>query len=110
MTLRIDHTKVAFALADILRECRDNGADFPVDVRLQVHSTELNDFAVRWGDASFDSDHRGWWGSSTIDEDDTMQGLRTTAADLVEQAEDAHAEDLADFTGGRRSTSDHDAY
>jgi hypothetical protein len=108
MTLRIDHTKVAFALSDILRECRANDADFPVDVRLQVYGPD--DFAVRWGDASGDSDHRGWWGSNALDYAYTMQDLRVIAADLVEQAEDAHAEDRADFTGGRRSTSDHDAY
>jgi hypothetical protein len=57
-----------------------------VDVRLQVTD---GDWTVHTGDASFDTDHRGYWGAGTL----TRQtNSREVARDLIDQAKDDHAQ------------------
>ncbi len=42
----------------------DAGEDYSIDVRLQVH--ESGQWSLHFGDSSYDQDHRGVWGSSSI--------------------------------------------
>lgn len=59
-----------------------------VPVRLQCH--EGHD-TVRWGDPSYDTDHRGYWGASYLGPDDTWSDMVQIARDLVDQAEEQRA-------------------
>ena len=73
------------SLASVYEDAKACGAEFPIDVRLQVHTVDENDYTVRWGDPSFDLDHRGLWGSGELDHDTVLDDL---AKSLAEQAAD----------------------
>lgn len=60
-------------------------------VRLQVYQNGA--WLVRFGDASYDTDHHGWWGAGAISLTDTTEELRWCAEDLVEQVEEMEAQD-----------------
>lgn len=76
---------------DIERSKRQDEEDETLDVRLQV----LNDgsWRINYGDASYDTDHHGYWGATRIGPDDSAAELRAAAADLISQADDAAAQD-----------------
>ncbi len=60
----------------------DRGCDYAaLDVRLQVIS---DGWVIQTGDSSYDSDHRGYWGSSCITWE--RENLEDVARSLVEQA------------------------
>lgn len=71
-------------------------ANFPsndwvdIDVRLQVGE---RGWSVHTGDPSYDQDHRGFWGASSMDGRTNCYDL---AKDLIDQARDAHAEAASD--------------
>lgn len=65
--------------------------DSECDVRLQVY--EDGQWAVRWGDSSYDQDHRGYCGASSIEPTSTFEDLIQVAKDLISQAEDHEAQD-----------------
>lgn len=71
-------------------------ANFPsndwgdIDVRLQVSE---RGWSVHTGDPSYDQDHRGFWGASSMNESTNCYDL---AKDLIDQARDAHAEAASD--------------
>jgi hypothetical protein len=88
---------ITLRLMDIREECttpadyEDGGRTVDeegceCDVRLQLHS--LDSYAVRFGDSSYDQDHRGYWGASSVNNADTDEDLASTAEDLLEQALD----------------------
>jgi hypothetical protein len=91
---------IAFLVTAVASDLRVERAglspeDFPdeydgCDVRLQV-SKWGSDWAIRVGDASYDQDHRGDWGASSIRPDDTDAAIRSVAEDLVDQALEAAA-------------------
>ena len=62
-----------------------------VDVRLQGYPD--GQWVVRWGDASFDLDHRGYWGASELPLKMSQEDIDSVARELVSQVEDAIAED-----------------
>lgn len=59
-----------------------------IDVRLQV--LEDGRWAVHSGDASYDLDHHGYWGASSISYG--RQNLADLARDLIEQCRDDYAQ------------------
>lgn len=61
-----------------------------IDVRLQLISPD--DYSVKCGDASYDTNHHGYWGASSVSADDSDSDLEATAEDLLEQALDDAAE------------------
>ena len=63
-------------------EIDDGGGNFGTDVRINSHG---RGFEILSGDASFDQDHRGFWGSSWVSKYDTNVNLRETAYDLLDQ-------------------------
>ena len=73
-------------------------ADFPLDnghgesescdVRLQVYPD--GQWAIRIGDSSYDLDHRGFWGSSSLD--GRRFDSRAMAKDLIDQCKDHYAQ------------------
>lgn len=75
---------IAKALANVRKVI-----DGECDVRLQVYDN--GDWAIRYGSADYDQDHRGYWGASAIDTGTTDEDLRYTAIDLLDQAEEQHA-------------------
>ena len=61
-----------------------------IDVRLQVEDNGT--WTVHSGDPQYDTDHKGFWGASTVDPTDTDDELFDRADDLINQAKDAAAE------------------
>jgi hypothetical protein len=63
------------------------------DVRLQVWPD--GEWIVRSGDSSYDQDHRGFWGASSVPGVNRGRASRfdsrSVARDLIEQARDQHA-------------------
>lgn len=52
------------------------------DIRLQVKS---DGWQIHTGDSSYDQDHRGAWGASSVERKQTKRDCRDTAADLINQ-------------------------
>lgn len=52
------------------------------DVRLRIFN---DDWYFYTGDSSYDQDHRGYWGASSVTLSDTYDTLRETAKDLIDQ-------------------------
>lgn len=71
--------------------CEDDCATY-IDVRLQVYPD--GDWAVHSGLADYDTDHRGFWGSSSVPGNGSGQGFNPeeTARDLIAQCRDHHAQ------------------
>lgn len=63
------------------------------DVRLQVYPGPHGAWYIREGDSSYDQDHRGFWGASSVSSGDSDETLREIAADLLDQAQDSHAQE-----------------
>lgn len=61
-----------------------------IDVRAQYVDGE--GWTFHSGDASYDQDHRGAWGASSVAADDDDDALALTAHALLAEACDAHAE------------------
>ena len=77
--------------------CDDRACEHPedtcycaVDVRLQVRGN--GDWYVHTGDASFDQDHRGFWGGGCVISECTEEDLQELARDLIAQALDQAAQ------------------
>ncbi len=87
------------ALAHDLRLARDSWRGYPesrevdpetgerysMDVRLRVAS---DGWYLHTGDSSYDTDHRGLWGSLSVSRRDTLATLRETAASMIREALD----------------------
>jgi hypothetical protein len=58
-----------------------------IEVRLQVHDGGA--WSVHTGDPSYDTDHRGFWGSAYLDAE---EDVREVASDLIEQAREMFIE------------------
>lgn len=89
-TIDVSVSSVENALHAVYRDVKACNGEFPVDVRLQAHTTDRNDFTVRWGDASFDLDHSGYWGAGTLDHDTIVRDL---AEALVREADEMASQD-----------------
>lgn len=93
------------ALVDVRRDARRSARahadDDMIDVRLQVLTdvhTSRHQPGTGWtlhsGDASYDTDHRGYWGSGSVTAQDTNRALRELARDLIQQAQDDEAQEI----------------
>ena len=68
----------------------DPGCDEPsIDVRLRLHG---GSWYLMVGDSSYDQDHRGYWGASSVGYDLPMDDAKDIALDLIDQALDDHAQ------------------
>lgn len=63
----------------------ETGERYALDVRLQIHEG----WTLRTGDSSYDQDHRGHWGASSVSRADTLATLRETARELISQVLEA---------------------
>jgi hypothetical protein len=45
-------------------------------------------FELLWGDSSFDTDHRGIWGSSTINPESSFEELKEVLKEMYNEIED----------------------
>lgn len=61
------------------------------DVRLQL--LDLDDWALRDGDPSYDTDHSGYWGADAVAADSTDEDLQSSALCLAQEALDAYWSD-----------------
>ena len=91
------------SIPDVVRELRlinenmdcSESPEEGCDVRLQVYEEE-DCWTVRYGDASYDTDHHGYWGASSVP--GVVKGVvkrfnsTDVARDLIEQAKDQYHE------------------
>lgn len=77
-------------LVQELKYAREDAAEYEtdIDVRLRVHG---GSWELKTGDAQYDTDHRGYWGASSVSARDTDRDLMNTAEDLIDQVEDDYA-------------------
>ncbi len=68
----------------------DEDNDGGLDVRLQVWPD--GDWTTRFGNSSYDQDHRGYWGSGYVIAADTDAELLDLAKDMVEQCKEHAAQ------------------
>lgn len=62
---------------------KEKDQDVPwVDVRLQVYDD--GDWAIRWGDPSYDQDHRGHWGCGSLSPRTNCRELAQELLDSVD--------------------------
>lgn len=91
--------EVIRALRNVKRTLDQIGAwgdDGTCDVRLQVYPS--GEWAMRWGDSQYDQDHRGFWGSSSIDKATTLSDMVDIADALIDDVNEAIALDDDDGT------------
>ena len=74
-------------------ELADDEGNPSIDVRLQVF--EDGGYTFHSGDASYDQDHRGFWGAASVGPDDDDQACVMIGRDLADQALDHAAQSLA---------------
>lgn len=85
---------VAAELRDINTvEITDPDPDASIDVRLQVYPDGT--WAVRSGDASYDTDHNGHWGASSVPGNGRRFNSVDVARELIDQCRDDHAQAVA---------------
>ncbi len=93
--LRADLPTIVALLQDVASDCEpdEDSEETPsIDVRLQV-SEDGSNWDVHSGDASFDTDHRGYWGASCVSSEEIDGGrAEIIALDLIEQALEHMAE------------------
>lgn len=81
---------VASELQDInATELTTADADEGIEVRLQVRDDGT--WAVHGGDPSYDTDHTGHWGASSIPGNGERFDARAVARELIEQAQESRA-------------------
>ena len=91
--LRAELATLALPPSDVgLLEDEEERPDY-LDIRLRLQAD--GSFDVLSGDASYDTDHRGYWGASSINSDTAKTELHGIAADLVDQAIDDLFESLS---------------
>lgn len=100
--------KVKFpTITEVARELRaiNDEMDGEADVRLQVYDNGR--WAVRWGDASYDQDHRGYWGAGSVPGRRKRFDSMGEARRLINEAKDQQyaEESYGGQRGVRRSTS-----
>jgi hypothetical protein len=80
------------SIASVAAELRAINANVEgyCDVRLQVYDD--GQWAVRYGDSQYDTDHRGWWGYSSVPGDGRRFNSTDMARDLVNQCREHNAE------------------
>lgn len=86
-------------VAELIKETRDaidwdhlgrTTGDVDVDVRLRVQKGESGwVYEIKTGDAGYDTDHNGFWGSGSLSKDSNVTEL---ADELLDQAEGAFVE------------------
>ena len=81
-------------LPDADAESPDDGGDDDEsgwgDIRLQV--TDDGAWELHTGDPQYDTDHRGYWGATSVDAGASMSKCREVARELIEQVKDNYAQ------------------
>lgn len=76
------------ALKSVRKDAREWDLTDGIDVRLQC--TEVG-WQLHTGDASYDQDHRGVWGSDCVMFDSTAVDLAAIATRLIDECEEMQA-------------------
>lgn len=82
------------SIEDVAREvdCVNNlWAEGEIDIRLQVYPD--GEWALHYGGAGYDTDHRGYWGSSSVPGNGKPIKAREIASDLIDQMQEQAAQD-----------------
>lgn len=87
----VRHADVAFQLLALSEQpmdetIEDEEGERSMDVRLQVVD---GSWTLNTGDASYDTDHRGYWGSGSITPDMSPEAARELADSLICEAAEA---------------------
>jgi hypothetical protein len=67
----------------------DDDVEEGIDVRLQVWKD--GSWSVHFGDSSYDQDHRGYWGASSVPGNGRRFNSTDTARGLIDEAKDDYA-------------------
>lgn len=86
-----DAEQLFYALASCREFLKRNGIE-STDVRVQA--TDGGNWSLHTGSSDYDTDHRGYWGASSIEATDDDAKLGRILADIVNQACDRAAEDI----------------
>ena len=87
---------IAGELVSILADTpAEDVGDEGLDVRVYLRP-DLTTLDVAYGDASFDTDHRGWCGASASDATATIEETRVTADDVLKDALETALDALMD--------------
>lgn len=62
------------------------------DVRLRVHN---GSWYVYSGSSDYDQDHRGHWGSSSVEAEGSDKSIEATARYLIDEVEDSYSQEVA---------------
>jgi hypothetical protein len=81
------------ALVKINKDVAGSAKEDDVEVRLQV--LESGYWAVRFGSADYDQDHRGLWGSGYVRGDRRRLNCTDVARELLDQCRESYAEQQA---------------
>lgn len=68
----------------------DDNDGSTIDVRLQVQASGA--WGLQWGDPSYDTNHRGFWGASSVPARRRRWSSIAVARDLIAQCRDDHAQ------------------
>lgn len=72
-------------LQNIQSFVKNNNNEEWIDIRLRFFKDE---YSLLWGDSSFDPDHRGFWGFSTVHIDSPISDLKLAIKDMVQEIKD----------------------
>lgn len=76
------------------------GTDAPVDVRLRVFDGQVS---LHFGDAQYDTDHRGYWGAGTVSSKMTTHDAEFVASDMIDQILEQEMQDAESKSDGEAS-------
>lgn len=65
----------------------EDGDELTIDIRLQA--LENGEWMVHSGDASYDTDHHGYWGAGSISKDDGLDKIKSIAQELIDQVSES---------------------
>jgi len=87
--LGLDFSQIFWSLVNLydgldFSDCEDD--ELIIDVRLRVYACEsTNDYGyeLKWGNSQFDTDHRGFWGFSSVNDEESQESLLGIASELL---------------------------
>lgn len=82
MSMINDLTQELKSIQDFVK---NNNDEEWIDLRLRFFE---NEYSLLWGDPSMDTDHRGFWGFSSIHIDSELGDLTMAIEDMVREIDD----------------------
>lgn len=91
MHINVTVSSVENRLHAVYLDAKNAGACFPIEVRIQVHTCDENDYTIHYGDPDYDIGRSGYWSRGTLDHDVIIRDLAET---LIHQVNTKYSRDL----------------